>query len=133
MYKYCIFAKDINMEDITKSEEHRRNNSGQVIINSKESDKDSTNYKMWQLNERSFWIAAASFICVFSFMVILLAVTMSGRSTMAAKLNDMTELYNYQSTIQQQTQYQEPETATVCGECESNEPKAYYRVYRFVW
>ena len=126
------------MEDITRSEEHLRSSNGKTLLNIEANNERVTSggHKRWQTSEQTFWIAAASFICVFSVMVILLAVTMSGRSAMAAKLDDMTELYNYQTNIQQTTQqsnYAEPETVSVCGNCESSEPKAYYRVYRFTW
>ena len=78
------------MEDFERSERHLRSGSGQVIL-----DFEPTRRR----DEARFWIAAISFLCVFSVMVIMLAVTMTGKNAMAAKLDDMTDLYHYQLNV----------------------------------
>ena len=75
------------MDEIMQSEQHKRNGDGQVILDYQSPKKDK------------FWIAAISFICVFSVTLMALAIMMFSRSALAAKLDDMTELYNYQLNV----------------------------------
>ena len=75
------------MEEVTRSERHLRDGNGRVILDF---------VRPRRVEKRKLWLAA--FICIFSVMVIMLAVTVAGKNALAAKLEDMTEMYNYQMT-----------------------------------
>jgi|GEM_PF-6569712 len=72
------------------SDQHRRTANGNTI----------TDYRPPQkvISKRTIMTAAIAFACVFSVMAILLVFTFSGKSVLASRLSDMTELYNYVNT-----------------------------------
>ena len=85
------------------SEKHKRNSNGDVLLDSVDFGytRKTRAQTLTERNERSFWIAATTFVGAFSIMVIALGVTMVGNHSLAAQLEDMTHLYNFEVSKQQ--------------------------------
>ena len=85
------------------SEKHKRNGDGDVILDNVDFGYTRKNraQTLTERNERSFWVAVASFVGIFSIMTIALGVTMVGNHSLAAQLDDMTQLYNFEVSKQQ--------------------------------
>lgn len=107
------------MEDIFKSQEHKRDFNGNVIVDNparKQLDSIENSKIKQTLFERRLMFSAAAFLCIFSVMVILLATTVSSKAAMSSKLEDMTDLYNYQLSVNTKNSLSKSTSAELLGE-----------------